>query len=466
MVEKMNLKYSELLKIPDYHIRFVGSENILNNSVNSFSIDSRKVQQAEIFIAIQGEKFDGHQFVRNVLERGKIACIVAEDWFLSQNLSQESGNFFLVPDTTEALQRISRYYRLKFDIPVFAITGSNGKTTTKEMIFSVLSQQFNVLKNPGNLNNHIGLPLTLLTLSAEHNIAITEMGTNHWGEIKKLTEIACPDFGLITNIGPAHLEFFGSLDGVFKAKSELWSYLEKDGKAAFINADDTYLSKNIPFVKKIISYGIKNDADFLGKLIEIDDHGRATFQVGKIDIKLQIVGEHNIYNALAAFAVGTEFGIPAKNIKESLENFKPADKRMEILTVKNIRILNDCYNSNPESARKALTTLSQIKTEGKRIAILGDMFELGKLSEQEHSGIGKFAASLKNINYLLTHGKFSRLTAESAQKNGAKHTRHFVQKSELINHLKSLIRHGDLILIKGSRGMAMEEVTQAIVKTN
>ncbi len=464
MGQLITLKYGEFLNIADLAIRYIGAPQLLDQNVEGFSIDSRTAQPGEIFLAIKGEKFDGHQFVPELIKKRKHIFFVADDWFASQNLTAENGNFFLVKDTTAALQKISRYYRLKFAIPVLAITGSNGKTTTKEMVFSVLSQQFNVQKNPGNLNNHIGLPLTLLKLTAAHQFAVTEMGTNHRGEIKTLAEIACPNFGLITNIGPAHLEFFSSLEGVFQAKNELWQYLEKKGEAAFINVDDVYLGKNIPAVKKIITYGIKQKANFQAKLIQIDDQGCATFEVDREKIKLSISGEHNVYNALAAYAVAAEFGLAPETIRQGLENFKPADKRMEMLSINDVRILNDCYNSNPESARKALTTLSQIHTTGRRIAVLGDMFELGKAAEQEHRAVGEFISSFNNINYLLTHGNLSRLTADSARKGSATQVRHFEQKTELISFLKSLLKPGDLVLIKGSRGMAMETVTQAIAQ--
>jgi len=461
----MNIFYNELLQIENLNVEFVGDSTILDKEVQNFSINSRTIRQSEVFFAIKGEQFDGHDFIFDVLKKGNSTCVASKSWFQRQDAAKLNGNFFLVQDTLIALQEISRYYRLKHDIPVFALTGSNGKTTTKEMIAAVLSKKYNVLKTEGNLNNHIGVPLTLFSLNEEHEIAIIEMGANSWGEIARLSEIVCPSHGLITNIGPAHLEFFGSLAGVFKAKSELWQNLEETNGIAFINIDDSYLSKNIPQAKKKITYGFENPAEVMGKFISINQKGQPVFNIYDHEINLKIVGIHNIYNALAAAAVGLEFGLTIQEIKSVLDKFQAASKRMEILEKKGMTIINDCYNSNPESARKALQTLSQMETKGKRVAVLGDMFELGKLSKNEHESIGIYCSSLKNINILLAHGPLSLSTVEEAKKSGIKESKHFDTKDDLISSLFSVVQEGDLILIKGSRGMAMEDVTNALLKS-
>lgn len=461
----MNLLYRELLQIKNLEIEFIGDLAILDKKIQNFSINSRIIGQNEVFFAIKGEQFDGHDFVFDVLKKGLSTCVVSKSWFQKKDKAELDGNFFLVSDTLIALQEISRYYRLKFDIPVFALTGSNGKTTTKEMIAAVLGKKFNILKTEGNLNNHIGVPLTLFDLNAEHEIAIIEMGANDWGEIARLSEISCPSHGLITNIGPAHLEFFGSLAGVFKAKNELWQYLEKNEGIAFINIDDNYLSKNIPRANKVITYGFENQADVLGKFISINQKGQPLISIEDQEINLKIAGIHNIYNALAAAAVGVEFGLTIQQIKSALENFQAASKRMEILEKKGIIIINDCYNSNPESARKALLTLSQMETEGRRLAVLGDMFELGKHGKNEHKSIGEYFSALKNIDVLLAHGPLSVSTIDGAKKSTTKNCEHFQNKGDLIDSLLAIIKKGDLILIKGSRGMAMEEVTDALLES-
>ena len=462
----MELTYREILGIKDYLIEFQGDPQILDQEVRGISISSQKIQPEEIFVAIKGEKFDGHDFVAEVFSKGAKLCIVGKEWYQKQDETVVNGNFFIVEDTLTALQNLSRYYRLKFEMPVIALTGSNGKTTTKEMIAAVLETKYRVLKNPGNLNNHIGLPLTLFGLNRDQDITVLEMGANHFGEIARLAEIACPEYGLITNIGPAHLEFFGNLEGVFKAKSELWEYLEKNGEGVFINVDDPFLSRSVPSVKKVIRYGFENRADVQGKVIEIDNLGRAKFMADRLEIKLQVAGIHNIYNAIAAIAVGREFDVTDQDIKTSLESFQAADKRMEILQIGEIRIINDCYNSNPESAKYALATLSRMQISNKRIAVLSDMLELGDISEKEHTKIGEYVNSLKNIDYLLTYGKFSQYTAAAAKAAGMANVYHFEDKKELTNYLKNILESNDLILIKGSRGMVMEEVTREIVKNN
>ncbi len=462
---KMNLFYRELLQIKSLEVQFIGDPAILDNNVRNFSINSRTIQQDEVFVAIKGEQFDGHDFIFDVLKKGFSTCIVSKSWFQRQDKSKLNSNFFLVSDTLIALQEISRYYRLKYDIPVIALTGSNGKTTTKEMIASVLGKKFNVLKTEGNLNNHIGVPLTLFNLKADHEIAIIEMGANSWGEIARLSEIACPSHGLITNIGPAHLEFFVSLDGVFKAKNELWQYLEKNKGVTFINIDDNYLSKNIPDAKKVITFGFENQADVMGKFISINQNGQPLISIEDQEINLKIAGIHNIYNGLAAVVVAMEFGLKIQELKSVLEKFQAASKRMEILQNKGITIINDCYNSNPESARKALLTLSQMETKGKRIAVLGDMFELGKHGKNEHEKIGHYFSSLKNINVLFAHGPLSVSTMEGAKKKtNSINCEFFQNKGDLISSLLTILKKGDLVLIKGSRGMAMEEVTNSLLK--
>ncbi|OQX95233.1 hypothetical protein B6I21_06445 [candidate division KSB1 bacterium 4572_119] len=459
----MNIFYQELLNIQGLEVEFIGNSQIFKESIRGFSINSKTIQPDEIFVAIKGDNFDGHKFVGEVIENGNEINVVSRQWYQENGKQFFRGNFFIVKNTLTALQKISQYYRLKFDIPVLAITGSNGKTTTKEMVSAVLETKLNVLKNPGNLNNHIGVPLTLFSLNENQDIAVTEMGANHKGEIAALAEIAQPDYGLITNIGPAHLEFFGSLEGVFQAKSELWSFLEKNSGCAFVNVDDPFLAVNIPAAKKVVKYGFENDADVTGKLLNIDEQGRAAFLVAGEEIKLKIAGVHNINNALAAFVVGRELGIEPEKIKHVLENFEPADKRMEIVKIKGLRIVNDCYNSNPASARKAIQTISQMQTNSNRIAVLGDMFELGELSEKEHGVIGEYIADFKNINYLVTIGKYSEFTSKAAEESGMQNVLHFEKKDELVKYLKSICKFDDIILIKGSRGMKMEEVTKGLM---
>ncbi len=458
----MNLTLKEILRIKKLNAEFFGDETILSLPISGISINSREIENGKIFIAIRGERLDAHQFISDAFKRGALACVVARNWFTVQNKDSLRGNFIVVQDTLFTLQEISHYYRKKFDIPFLAITGSNGKTTTKEMIAAVLRQKFNVLKNPGNLNNHIGLPLTLLKLDKNHEFAITEMGTNHFGEISRLAEIGAPNYGLITNIGPAHLEFFGSLDGVYRAKTELWEYLEKEGLGTFVNMDDPYLRKKLPAVPDVIEYGFEYGKDVRGELVGMDSSGHPAFRCGELEIQLSVPGMHNIYNALAAVAVGKKFGVSDEKIKLALESFQSADKRMEILDIGGMKIINDCYNSNSASAKRALETLGQMESSGKKIAILGDMFELGDVSEKEHFSVGEYCSKLKKIDFLLAVGEMSKFTVEAAKDSLGDRAVHFSNKSDLKKYVLKLLKPGDLILIKGSRGMAMEEITQFI----
>jgi UDP-N-acetylmuramoyl-tripeptide--D-alanyl-D-alanine ligase len=454
----MKLCIDEILKLKTFESSFPGDKTVLLQSLDGISTDSRTISPHDLFIALQGDKFDGHQFAFEVQNQKAIAAVVNKNWF-DNNKSQ--GNFVVVNDTLLALQEISCYYRKKFTFPMLAITGSNGKTTTKEMITVVLSTKYEVLRNKGNLNNHIGVPLTLCQANDSDNMAVIEMGTNHFGEIKRLAEIAQPNYGLITNIGPAHLEFFGSLEGVAKAKTELWHYLEQNSGTAFVNVDDPLLAKNIPKSCKVISYGFEHKADYQGEYLGVDEGGCPRLRIKGDEIQLQVAGMHNSYNALSAIAVGLEFKVSFENIKNALATFLPASKRMEIIRNKDLIIINDSYNANPLSTEKALMTLAQMKTSGRRFAVLGDMRELGEQSEQFHRKIGEKAAEL-NIDFLFGFGEMSKHTVEGAKRRGLKEAIHFEDKKQLIEHLKNNIRQADIVLVKGSRGMAMEEVTAAL----
>ncbi len=455
----MELRLKEILNIRSLNAVFAGSERMLLREITGVSIDSRRIQVGELFFAIAGNTYDAHDFVSDAIQSGAVAAVVDKKWHQHADIR---GNFILVDDTVKALQTVSQSYRIKFQFPFIAVTGSNGKTTSKEMIVAVLSNQFTVLKNQGNLNNHIGVPLTLFELNPEHNMAVIEMGTNHYQEIMTLADIARPSHGLITNIGAAHLQFFGSLEGVAKAKTELWHYLEENDGAAFVNNDDPFLSRMPPSTKKVITYGFDHPSDVRGEYLGMDDWGFPGFRVSGVTIRLRIAGEHNVHNALSAVAIGLEFGIGIEQIRTALETFSPASKRMEIIREGNFTIINDCYNSNPSSAERALTTLAHMRTTGQRIAILADMLELGETGERLHQGIGENVAGLP-IDHLLTYGPLSKCTADAANRNGVKRAHHFESKASLLESLKDIICDGDLILIKGSRGMAMEEVTEAIV---
>ncbi len=457
----MKLSSADILKVT--HLQ---SEELEDSSLSftSVSIDSRNVSPGSIFFALRGERFDGHNFLSNAVKAGAKALIVENKW-ATMNPSYLKAlpvPKLVVDDSARALGELARNCRRKFRIPVLAVGGSNGKTTTKEMIRAVLSEKFNVLATEGNLNNHIGVPLTLLRLEEGHEIAVIEIGTNHPGEIAYLCSLLEPTHGLITNIGREHLEFFGSLQGVAEAEAELFDWLKlhrpRDG-AVFLNKDDALLSRRGRGFAKALSYGFaRRDFDVQGTDLLVNDQGAAEFDVktGKssFHVTLAVPGIHNAKNALAALAVGSFFHVPAGKMQHALASFTAASKRMEVFRVNGITILNDTYNSNPDSVSAALDTLKAMRTTGKKIAVLADMLELGPAAADEHRLVGEHV-HLSGVEYLLTYGQLSKNTNDAAT---VPFKAHYEQKNMLSEYLAELLTRGDVVLIKGSRGMKMEDV--------
>lgn len=439
--------------------RFEGDGAQLTQRGAGLSTDSRQCQPGEIFVALRGEKFDGHQFVAQVLAAGALAAAVEANWFASQKKLR--GNFIIVDGTLQALQQISHTIRRRWGKPIIAITGSNGKTTTKELIATVLAQEKSVHKTTGNLNNHIGVPLTLAELDHGHDAAVVEMGANHYGEIARLCEIAAPNFGLITNIGHAHIEFFKDLDGVAKAKRELFDYLHARNGVVFINADDPKLRATLPSGTKAITYGIDQPAQVQGQIAGIDENGCATLAWHGQNIRLAIPGTHNAINALAAVAVGEHFGIAPEKIRRALETTQPIAKRMQIFRRGGLTIINDAYNANPESMRAALEFLAAmpVRESGRRIAVLGDMLELGDAASSAHEAIGVMAKGLP-IHAVFAYGPQMRHLVHAIGE--AFWAEHFDDKPRLCEEINRSVRPGDVILLKGSRAMAIEEVVERL----
>jgi UDP-N-acetylmuramoyl-tripeptide--D-alanyl-D-alanine ligase len=347
------------------------------------------------------------------------------------------------------------------NIPVFALTGTNGKTSTRSMIAAVLNKKYNALSTKGNLNNHLGLPLSILRMEEKHNMAVLEMGTNHFGEIDFLCKIAKPNFGLITNIGRGHTEFLKSPAGVAKAKEELFLSIPQEGKI-FINADDRYIPKMNFKAKDIIRYGFEApDLNYRGEITNIDTFGRATISINnEIEIKVPVPGVYQAFNALAAATVGHHFGITYAQIKEALEKFQGVSNRFGI---KNYRctIIDDTYNANPESTLGAIETLAGIKTAGKKYFILGDMLELGDKKETYHGEMGK-AVAATDIDYFFTQGELTLHAHAAALKSGHPKALHFDTKKEIIDQLNKQLKSQDIVLLKGSRGSKMEEIIEGI----
>lgn len=458
----MKLSEQDLFKVT--HVQAVDFGGRKSLSVTGVAIDSRSVRPGDLFVALKGERVDGHDFITKAIEAGAAAVILGRTWTSRNEALMLSLPVprLVVEDTVKALGELARMYRRRFDVPVIAIAGSNGKTTTKDMIRAVLGTRFAVLATEGNLNNHLGVPLTLLRLEKKHKVAVVEIGTNHPGEISYLCDILLPTHGLVTNIGAEHLEFFRTLSGVAKAEGELldWlkTYRSKSSKV-FINADDRFLAKRIRSTRNAVTFGFRaTKANVRGMNLVLSDRAQPRFQVKfgarSFPVELSAPGVHSSINALAAAAVGLAFRVSPANIRRALHAFKPAGKRMEVIEMSGVTVLNDTYNSNPDSVRAALQTVGAMKTSGKRIAVLADMLELGPESDALHRQVAREAAK-NGVEYLLTYGSLSKETHETSN---ARFKAHYDQKNMLSEYLAELLSPGDVVLVKGSRGMKMEDV--------
>jgi UDP-N-acetylmuramoyl-tripeptide--D-alanyl-D-alanine ligase len=427
--------------------------------IRGISIDTRTLQPQEVFWAISGDSFDGHWFVNEAEKKGAVAVVVEKKKVRSLPTLQIP--LVQVKDTLTSLQQFSTWHRSKFNIPIIAITGTNGKTTTKEMISWILQTKYNVHKTIGNLNNHIGTPLTLLRLNSDHQISVTELGSNSSGEIQMLTALVNPTAALITNIGQGHLEFLSSIDGVANEKLSLFRSLRRNG-LIFLNRDDKKLAAANIRRKNIQDYSLKDTtkARVKGQLTDIDKNGCGIWKLNNsTKIKMRIPGIQNVQNALAACAVGLSYGLSETAIKKALEEYTAYDKRMQIINNDQSIIINDSYNANPDSFHPALDTLSFLTKEKnkRKILVIGDMLELGKKSDELHQ-----ALFMKLLNYdidgIFTYGIACRKAVKHIKKNGYTNAYSFDSHEELAKKLKKFLKPGDVILLKGSRGMQMEKV--------
>jgi UDP-N-acetylmuramoyl-tripeptide--D-alanyl-D-alanine ligase len=436
--------------------------------IKGVSIDSRNIKEGELFVALKGDRFDGHDFVPDAIKKGAWGALV-ERAALEKKFESLGGlkNILPVEDTLYALQEMARTHRRKFSIPVVGITGSNGKTTTKEMLAGILKQRGPVLKNEGNLNNHIGVPLTLMKLNADHRAAAVEMGMSRPGELDMLTRLVDPTVGVITNIGPAHLEFFGSLDRVAEAKGELLDNLASDA-IAVLNADDPFFETlKSKFSGRVLTFGIRNRADVFASRIRQDTDCvdfTLTADGEAADVRLRTPGTHNIYNALAAAAAALAVDMPLDAIKFGLSDFSPVAMRSEIKEVRGRTVLADYYNANPASMEAALAMLVSLSPGRKSIAVLGDMLELGQAAADAHREIGRTAARA-GVEIVITLGALAKHIGEGAVEGGMPQERVFeaLAHDEAAELLKKLSGPGDVILIKGSRGMKMEKILEAFL---
>jgi UDP-N-acetylmuramoyl-tripeptide--D-alanyl-D-alanine ligase len=433
--------------------------------IKGVSIDSRNIREGELFIAIKGDRFDGHDFVPEAIGKGAWGALV-ERTALESKYGRLGGlkNILPVEDTLLALQEMSHMHRKKYAIPMVAVTGSNGKTTTKEMVACIMKRKGPVLKNEGNLNNHIGVPLTLLKLEARHRAAVVEMGMSATGEIDMLARLVSPDVAIITNIGPAHLEFLGTMDKVADAKAEILESLKADGTAV-LNADDRYFETlKKKWSGRVVSFGIENKADVSASDIRQGrDVTDFTLAGGgsTVKVRLRTVGRYNIYNALAAAAAAIAAGMSMDAVKYGLDDFAPVSMRSELKLIHGRTVLADYYNANPGSVKAALEALISIGTGVKSVAVLGDMLELGAAADEAHREIGRAAARL-GVDILITVGTLSKHMIEGARDAGMPKGRLFGAGShaEAADLLRKHSKKGDAVLIKGSRGMKMEKILE------
>lgn len=435
----------------------VGGKCIGSATIESVFTDSRTPQPRGLFIALKGSNFDGHDFIPE-LEASSAAAAVVVSCDIETSLPK-----IVVENTHTALLMLAAHYRQKFNIPVVGLTGSVGKTTTKEMVNCVVSSGFNTLKTQGNLNNNIGMPLTLLKLDDSYEAAVIEMGMNHKGEISALSRALCPTIGLVTNVGVAHIENLGSRENILAAKLEILDGMKK-GSPLILNGDNDMLLTFDSEDYRIIRFGIANrDVDIYAYDIDstaeqVSFKARAFGE--EISVSVPAAGTHNIYNALSAIAVGCVLGLPLEKSVTALKNYKPAGMRQRIVDNDGISCIVDCYNSNPDSAIAAIEVLRGMK--GKRkIAVLGDMFELGSFSEKAHADVGYFTAS-RNIDVLFTLGKASEGTAKAAAEGGVPRVFSFLDSQKLAAALKAELKKEDVVLFKASRGMKLENVIEAV----
>jgi UDP-N-acetylmuramoyl-tripeptide--D-alanyl-D-alanine ligase len=442
-----------------------------NTFFQGISTDSRTVTEGELFIALKGSRFDGHHYVLEALEKKAGGVVIEEDKVGDIRWNGYRAKAVIaVKDTLFALGNIALDWRRKYRTPLVALTGSNGKTTTKEMIAACLETTFPILKTKGNLNNLIGLPLTLLTLTEKERVVVLEMGMNVPGEIRRLTEIAEPDVGLITNIQEVHLEGMESLERLKEEKGELFRKMRRDG-TILVNQDDPRvvdLASDYPGQK--ITFGIEHPAEVMAKEIRLGGAEGTFFTLilegEAMEIHLRLLGRHFIPNALSAIAVACLFGVEVKQVKEALENFKSIPMRMEIVPLKGGKtLINDAYNANPHSMELALETLVEAKGEGRAIAVLGDMLELGNFTKEAHEQLGEKVSEL-SIDFLLALGEEAPIVVESAIRHGfpLERVRVVESHSEAISILKQMIQNGDWILVKGSRRMAMEKIVEGLTE--
>ncbi len=425
--------------------------------IETVCIDSRAIQPGCLFVAIKGENFDGHAFVRSALSAGAAAALCSDE------VPDAPGPVLLVEDTVRAMGALAGYNRSKYDIPLVGLTGSVGKTTSKDMVAAVLGQHYRTLATEGNLNNEIGLPRMCLRLDSSYEAAVIEMGMNNFGEISRLTAIARPTIGLITNIGVSHIERLGSREGILKAKLEILEGMAPDAPIVLNGDDDMLMSALDKLERPVVLYAINNpNAQCIASDIEqLEGELRftLTYENVKHQIVLPAVGMHNVYNACAAFVCGMLAGVTPEEAVAGLAGYVPDGRRQKFTRKNGITFIEDCYNASPDSIKASLAVLASAECTGKRIAVLGDMLELGDYARRAHSDCGKLVAE-NGIDLLLAYGTNAMYYLEGAGENIE--SRLYDDKAQLAEELCGLLADGDVVLFKASRGMRLEDVFNAI----
>lgn len=455
------MKVKEILKVTKGKM-LCGNEEL---EVENFSKDTRTIQKGDIYIGIKGEKFDGSNFWNQALDAGATAVIISNIQISKEEKEKYKDKTIIqVEDTLEALYEIAKYKRSLYNIPVIAVTGSVGKTSTKDIIASVVSQKYKTLKTEGNNNNNIGLPLTILKLK-DHEALVVEMGMNHFGEISLLTNIAKPTLAVITNIGTSHIGNLGSRENILKAKLEILEGMKIP--RVIINNDNDLLHKWYEENKEKIeihTYGINNSSDIIAEKIELGEEKSkfvAKTSSEKVNIDVPVGGEHFVYNALCGFMVGKILGLSSKEIQEGISKFELTKKRMDIRVLKNgATLINDSYNASYESMKASLKYLSS-RTDFRKIAVLGDMLELGDFSKELHEKVGEEVAN-DNIDVLICRGEFAKNIISKANENKKTQCILLQNNEKILSKLQEILKEGDVVLIKASNGMKFYEICQKL----
>lgn len=431
--------------------------------VQRICTDSRTVQAGDLFFALPGDKFDGHDFIEQVIRKGATGVVVRRD---RASVSANGCSVIAVEETRAALGRLAARYRQDFALPMIGIGGSNGKTTTKELVASVLRQRLPIVWSEASFNNDIGVPLTLLKLEKWHEAAVLELGTNHPGELAPLIKMISPKYGIITSIGREHLEFFGDVDGVAQEEGWLAELLPEDGKL-FINGDSQWTRRIVERTKAaVVRAGFSDANDWRVQSPKVDEAGVAFWmQAPRVEFsgeyRINLLGRHQVLNAAYAIAVGAELGLSRTEIERGLSECKPAKLRMQLWEQNGVRVLEDCYNANADSMLAALQTLQELPCKGRRVAVLGDMAEQGAHSEAAHEEVGRRVAEL-GIGQLFVVGKMAPVLARAAKAAGLTRVMEFADVDTTAAAVKSFMKSGDLILLKASRSMRLESVGELL----